>query len=103
MLPSHNSCLTANVNGPAVKRVFCTTVIMSGRSFFAGSLEFRSQDANLESQTRWRAAQPLISPMRRRLSRSARLAEFQQVDIDRFTSGMRLAVPLIPRNADAIT
>src|SRR5687767_6556804 len=32
MLPSHNSCLTANVNGPAVKLVFCTAASMSGHS-----------------------------------------------------------------------
>src|SRR5829696_4294067 len=32
MLPSHNSCLTANVNGPAAKLVFCTAASISGHS-----------------------------------------------------------------------
>src|ERR1700674_2153576 len=34
MLPSHSSCLTVNVNGPAVNLVFCTSCSMSGHSLF---------------------------------------------------------------------
>src|SRR6266436_759093 len=49
MLPSHNSCLTANVNGPAVKLVFCTAANMYRHSFARDSLEFRGRRSNLEA------------------------------------------------------
>ncbi len=41
--------------------------------------------------------------MGRRSSWSARLAEFQQEDIDRFSPGMRVGVSCIPGNVEEIT
>ena len=34
MLPSHNSCLTANVNGPAVNLVLCDMSVLNPNVFF---------------------------------------------------------------------
>src|SRR6476646_1679822 len=51
MLPSHNSCLTVNVSGPAVKLVFCTAASMSGHSLLKASRQFSFCQSYLE--TRW--------------------------------------------------